>query len=396
MTLWQRAISLGLVAWLAGLVGCSSASNEPSQQRSTPASESGASSTATENNVDGGHALREALPVRDWTELTSPRSTADMSFGAGVLSFDSEGTALVGLHEGAGSELLRQGVLALGPGNGQLRLIARDLARPPARQVSGGYLNKQFAVWTETPSTSLSVDPWVMYAYNRGTGTSAVIRRAPFLAGHAPPRTVGFTSVVGDGNRIAWAEFSGSPRRPRSNIMTCLIKNCRPELVIHHAAYPTVHDGHVFGLGEGKVSSDASTRDFPLRSWSRGGADTAGVISVPATRRLTGFAFDGRMTVWADAANDGVGRPRIHVQSSGQLVSLEGRADQTFGSVWISGGAVVFANVHGTSKPASVAYLPARGSMFTLGTQPGFYGVAGAHGYVAWQQGPSWRIAHLG
>ena len=308
-----------------------------------------------------------------------------------VAALGERGEVLLSLLDPRPADVgLRQGRLALATSAAGAR-AAKPLPLGPRRaapqQVSGAAVTPRHVVWTETPSTSLGEDPWVMYAYDRRDGVTREITRAPRLGnGHVPGPVPGFTSAVAHRGRIAWAQMHGrEPVDARVDVLTCRITSCRPTLAVRGAAFPAITKRGVLAVRQDRQSAGGAS--IVLRR-THGGLRTVHRL-LPDDVAITGFTASG--DAWA------LTQRRVGVDdttATTALVSREGRVEQivgqpgeNFGYPVLGTGFAAWAETSGVTSPLG-AYVHsfATGRTYQAGNRKGLYGLKASGRHLAWQE----------
>lgn len=256
-------------------------------------------------------------------------------------------------------------------------------------------MNERWAVWQEDPDTNLGSASWIMYAFDRSTGTTKQLTQAPEVNGHAPLPVPGYTGPTLSGDRVFWAQTDRHDREQTVNIYGCEIADCEPERYATAAAYPVA-------VGE---SLYVIARDPALRSqdpWARFTIERIDIATKEATdvesveleaeQAPGGLAASSRALAWIIR-----GRPdtiTIRDLTTGRTTTvvceLEGvdvDSGGGFGYPVATDRFVAWGESMGNS-PANVGnylFLLDERTLHSVGNASGLYGVDAAGSYLSWR-----------
>jgi hypothetical protein len=367
----RRAVRLvGILLTGIALTACTTADD------GTTAAADGASASASPEpipsaSLDG--APPAEAPVESVDAITRHRVVLPgklLGRRVSLAALGERGEVLLSLLEPRPADVgLRQGRLALAisaAGARTAKLLPLGPRRPAPQQVSGAVVTRRHVVWTETPSTSLDEDPWVMYAYDRRDGVTREITRAPRLGnGHVPGPVPGFTSAVA-----------------RVDVLTCRITSCSPTRAVRGAAFPAITKRGVLAVRQdpqiaGGASIVLRPTHGPLRVVHRLPSDDVAI---------TGFTASGDDWALTERRVDAAATTAL-VSLRGGVEEIVGRPGENFGYPVLGIGFAGWAETSGVTSPLG-AYVHsfATGGTYEAGNRKGLYGLKASGRHLAWQE----------
>lgn len=208
-----RGLLIGLllvpVAGCDGSVDTGSGGRDPvttDTAASSPAASTAATSAtttppeSTKTAPPGAQQLRladasPAVPGRDYRPITTISGDLPGGLHLVVHVVDPEGNLVADVSEPTDTETITpESMVIYRPGRGIVRYLSHGSGPPGAvRQVTSAVATRRWVVWTETPSTSLAVDPWTLFSFDLLTGTLRRIATAPRMSDGTVPAAPGYT-----------------------------------------------------------------------------------------------------------------------------------------------------------------------------------------------------------
>lgn len=318
-------------------------------------------------------------------------------WNTGVLALDDRGAALLSSQKENRNDPLLLGAVRLSiraPGSNELTAIPAPRRTEP-QQAIGGAMNEHWAVWQEQPGTELGVSAWSMYAFDRSTGRTTQLTRAPMINGDAPLPVPGYTGPTISGDRVFWAQAEAATGGRTVNIYGCEIADCTPERYAAAAAYPVAVGEYLY-----VISRDPAAK--PKDPWERFDITKIDIATKKATvveavelepeQSPGGLAVSERALAWiVQGRPDAItirdletGRTTTVVcELEGVEVDLAGG----FGYPVATDRFVAWGESMGNS-PANVGnylFLLEEGTLHSLGNASGLYGVDAAGSYISWR-----------
>jgi hypothetical protein len=395
---------LGVAALLIGACSSVDAPTSPSGGTSTasltPApNESGSaagslvrSSAAGEPDVIASQAVR--LPESAYRIISRTPIVAE-GISQGIRALTADGEVLVSRGPAEDSlTLLQQEFVLIQPDGDEVNFGATP-APSPASQIVGASFNERYVVWEETPSTELSVKPWVLYAYDRGQRQVTILARSSAKDGDrdglTPLSPPGFSGPVVAGDHVYWAEAVGTRTgQASSDIVGCQITACTPEVVFAGAAFPAVADETLYGIATARFAGETTADEQPgtmtILATPVGAIEPRNVATVDLafSQSPTGLAANGDALLWL--INDPRGRPRATLwdRGSSSVTTMQGDSSTGFNYPVLTDAYAAWGEGSGTSDFANFL-LTRSNSLYTLGSVGSLYGADGAGSYVSWR-----------
>lgn len=257
-------------------------------------------------------------------------------------------------------------------------------------QPFGADLSDRYAVWQTTDSGGIDVVPWELHSYDRRTGEVKLLATCPPMdGGGPPPPPPGYTGAVLGGDRVLWAQVSGSAGAERVDIFGCRIDDCRPRRYLAGAAYPTATDRALYAIaGERYDGRRRTGRMRVLRvGLDSGTVTTVARVDLARDRAPTGLAAGERALAWAVS---GPGPDTVTIRARGsEDVTVRSRPAGLFGFMVGSGRVLVWAESSGDSPDnvGGYVYDLAREQLSSIGDTSGLYNVLTAGSVLVWQEG---------
>lgn len=276
------------------------------------------------------------------------------------------------------------------------RIVAPAGPRP--RQHVGSDLSDRFVVWMESAAMDLGVEPWVMFAYDRATGVTRELARAPKVDGRVPPPPPGYTDPVIAGDRVFWAQVGGEFGAETVDIMGCQIKRCQPRVTISGAAYPAAASGSLYavrtaryqGFKDSKRATPAVVARLDLNS---GQISPVKKIELDRHSHVDGLAASGAGIAWIlnRQTSDTAGISHLTIlESSGDETTIESSVGE-FDYPVMTNRFVAWAEASGNAPSGFGGYifdLKTR-KQSTIGNTMGLYGLEARGDIIAWQMSKS-------
>ncbi|MFT4084396.1 MAG: hypothetical protein QM638_17605 [Nocardioides sp.] len=271
-------------------------------------------------------------------------------------------------------------------------LIPLGGARRKPTQLIGVSMNDNWVVWMETPSTSATVQPWTMYAYNRATRTTTRLTSSRKIKGVPALVAPGYTGPSLHGGMVIWAEVAKGGAAPRVDIVGCHLADCRRRTLIRGAAYPAVTSNAIYAVtapGYRGIAGRKGHRDFHNVAIEAYKFGTDRVVRVrtpalPGSTTIIGLAAHGGTLAWTINGR----RPQLVIDTGdNKPTTITGDKGGGFSYPVVTARTVVWAESSGDS-PANVGgylYRLQEHDVYSLGNKSGLYGVDAAGDYVSWQ-----------
>lgn len=354
----------------------------------------------TEASVSRGESASETLRVdsvvplgQDTAQIVGrvPLVKGDVSLV--VQAVTPRGDILVAKSPRTGDLTITRGILRLGSPRSMDRAVT--ITTPPQRkpqQVTGADVSSRYVVWMETPSTQVSVQPWVLYAYDRRSGMTRQLARSPLIEGRKPPTVPGYTGPVLSGDRVFWAQVSGQGGAERVSVLGCAVDRCSPTVLAWSSAFPVATAEALYVIASPLYAGQKRYRDFQLQriELDDGKTTTLREVQLEPGQAPTGLAADENHIAWTITDNR---TDTINIQdlNTGELTVVKSDSHGLFGFPRMTGRFVVWAESSGVS-PADVGgylYDFDAQQLFSVGNTAGLYSVDGNGRYVVWQDSTS-------
>lgn len=383
---------------VAAMVACDAASQDSA--RSTPTAATSPSAATSSSHDVPGEPASETLTVdsavhlgKDSAEIVGRVPLIQEDLSVGVHAITLQGEVLVVESRRDDDLGITQGVLRLGtPGSMDRALTITTPPHSEPQQVTGADVSSRHVVWMETPSTELSVQPWVLYAYDRQSQATRQLTHSPLIGGRDPPTVPGYTGPVLSGDRVFWAQVSGQPGAERVSVLGCVVDRCSPRVFAPGAAFPAATAEALFVIASPRYAGDKRSRSIQLRriDLDDGKTTTIREIELEGGQAPTGLAADEDRIAWtiADNPTDTIS---ILQFGTGKLTVISSDRQGLFGFPVMTGRVLIWAESSGVSPEDVGGYLYDFDAqkLFSVGNTAGLYGVDGNGRYVVWQDSTS-------
>lgn len=380
-------VAAGALA-VVGLAGCSGAAETGQGERV------GAAATGLAPSASPSPADRSDQPVPVETAGRLPRAAYELiartklrvdGHIVGINTVDARGAALMIDVESSGELRHDPTDLFIRNADGSREEVPRLPGEP--RQIAVADLNRRWAVWQETPSLTLGPDPWVQFAYNRRTGETVELTRAPSIDGGPPPFVPGYTGPVLAGNWVYWVQVSGTFGAERADVYGCLVEECEPRPVMKGAAHPSSDGKYLYAVAnqwfEGKHQRGGTTR---IQKIPVGSDEVTTVVTVELAKReaVDGLAASADRLVWTVT-----GRPYravVYDLATGESEEFLAERNGGFGYPVAGRTFVAWAESSGSARAQVGGYVWTEdGGLHSIGNNSGLYGIEAAGDYLYWQ-----------
>lgn len=376
-----------------------SSSSAPSQSSGdaspTAAPAPPTSSAVTSLDVKGVRSVRAVT-------RTTGQTTGSQKASQSVVAMAADGTTVVARASISRTEdpdsvsQVRLYVTDARGARGPMTPIPLGPERAEPAQLVGATVSHDWVVWMETPSTDLAIQPWVMYAYDRGTGETTKVTTSRTLADGTPALvSPGWTGPSLHGDMAVWAEVAAGGKAPRVDIVGCSVSHCVRRTLLRGAAYPAVSATTVYAVtapgyrGESGGHGGRDFHDVAIKAYefATGKVRTVRRPDLKgATTTITGLAAAGSTLAWTTSATGGL--PHLTISRRQSEIRITGTRGEQFAYPVATGSLIAWAEASGTSGANVGGYVFrfADHTIYSVGNTSGLYGIEAAGRHLSWQE----------
>jgi hypothetical protein len=283
------------------------------------------------------------------------------------------------------------------PAASDSELEAKGVDPSVARQSMSFDSRGRIVAWSETSSTSVGADNWVIFAHDLDTGTTRVLGASNELVpdGHLPGMGPDAAPSIGT-SRVFWGttyplDANDPAGAAGYEVLAAPLDGTSPAAVIARGALMPAADGDCVAFARG-WGADASLPQGEIRIarvCGKGPEEPLVRLNIGADGGIGQLVADGGRVAWSSVAKDG---------------SREG--DRRVTVLDIATGALAAVNLSATAETATqpVTDMSLRGnllqwttnnshfvldlsdnSLWSLPASEGYYGVYAADGWVGWE-----------
>jgi hypothetical protein len=267
-------------------------------------------------------------------------------------------------------------------------LIDPDRDANQAMQVYQAVARGGFVAWQETPSTSLYVQPWRLYAYTGQARGSELVARSPVVGKHPPPPVPGETGPSIARGRVYWSQVDSCASTGSCKVAIysrTLRAGNDARLEVRNAMSPiTTPNGLVFArtgltsthLGKKEFSIAIKRWDGTVQRLTEGRLTRPGDVEIAANRAAIAWSVSGRRDTLTVLRSRGADRTIIR-----------GLPHQCFTTPTLASGLLIWGDGACGGRGHVGGYLLdlAHHKLFSVGNSMGLYGVDAAGRWVTWQ-----------
>jgi hypothetical protein len=192
-----------------------------------------------------------------------------------------------------------------------------------------------------------------------------------------------------DGERVYWAEVSGSSNAEQVNIRGCRITDCQPKTLLTRTAFPATANGTVYGWNDPRYRRDTRNGTSRIISVTSSGQQLEIVSTAPDNVEAAGngLVAAGTHLAWVTARR-GADWFDILDLGTGRHLRLTSETDGGFGYPVLTNRFAMVAESSGVAKADVAGYLYDldKDHLFSVGNSSGLYGLLGAGDILKWEE----------